>query len=442
MDMRKKLTLLLVLSIILLAASASKSTTHLVKAEPRTWIVDDDGPADFHTINEAVNASEDGDTIFVKAGLYRENLRIDKSVTLTAENHNAVIKSVTEDVGSTVRLIAAKATITGFTIEGGSAGIFLFGKKDIPVETVAKRNIVRNCRDYGIYVYWSNGSLVTENVAENDTKGVYIYWSRADITRNIIENNSYGIYSVGLRSSTIYENIIQNNSYGMLINFSAGNRVFHNNFFNNSNSAYVDGDVQNFFDNDYPSSGNYWSDQNVTDFFSGPDQNKTGSDGIIDQHYIIYRNHQDRYPLAAPIRVFEAATYENVTYYVDVISNSTISDFFFKPNEALIQFNATGKNATTGFCRVIIPIALLWVEDKWIVLVNEKEANHTTDADESCTYLYFKYDHSTELIRIMGTNAVPEIQSTVVAVLLVAMALLLVVARKRRLRSSNTFNNP
>jgi parallel beta-helix repeat protein len=437
MDMRKKLTLLLVLSIILVAAFASKSTTHLVRAEPRTWIVDDDGPADFHTIGEAANASEDGDTIFVKAGLYRENLHIDKSVMLTAENYSAVIRSVIEGVGSTVRVTAAKATITGFTIEGGSAGIFLFGKKDIPVETVAKRNIVRNCKDYGIYVYWSNGSLVTENVAENDTKGVYIYWSRADIARNIIENNSYGIYSVGLRSSTIYENMIQNNSYGMLINFSAGNMVFHNNFFNNSVSAYVDGNVQNFFGNDYPSSGNYWSDQNVTDFFSGPDQNETGSDGIIDQHYIIYTNHEDRYPLAAPIRVFEAATYENVTYYVDVISNSTISDFFFEPTEALIQFNATGKNATTGFCRVIIPKALIWVEDGWRVLVNEEEASSMPDADESCTYLYFKYDDSTELIRIMGTNAVAEFGLMAVAVLLAAMALLLVVARKRRLRSSN-----
>jgi hypothetical protein len=41
----------------------------------------------------------------------------------------------------------------------------------------------------------------------------------------------------------------------------------------------------------------------------------------------------------------------------------------------------------------------------------------------------------------MGTNAIPEFKIAAVAVLLAAMALLLVVARKRRLRSSNTFNN-
>jgi parallel beta-helix repeat protein len=430
--MRKKYALLLTLLIVLLAGFVLKPPTHLVKAQPKTWIVDDDEPADFHTISEAINASQDGDTIFVKAGLYLENLYVDKMVTLTAENYSAVIRSVTEDVGSTVRLIATKAVITGFTIEGGSAGIFLNGRKDFPVETVAKGNIVANCRDYGIYVYWSNGSLVTENIIKNNTKGLYIYWSEADIARNVIENNSYGIYSVGLRPSTIRENTIQNNSYGMLINFSAENKVFHNNFVNNTYNAYVDGDVQNLFDNAYPSSGNYWNDYNGTDAFSGLNQNETGSDGIGDQPYIIYENHQDRYPLTASIKIFEAGTFENVTHYVDVISNSTISAFFFKPNETLIQFNATERNETTGFCRVIIPKALLWVEDGWRVFTNEEEASHTTIADGSCTYLYFKYNHSTKTIRIMGTNAVPEFRLTAVTALFVAITLLLIVAYKRR----------
>lgn len=32
------------------------------KSEPRTWTVDDDGPADFHTTQEAINAANPPDT--------------------------------------------------------------------------------------------------------------------------------------------------------------------------------------------------------------------------------------------------------------------------------------------------------------------------------------------------------------------------------------------
>ena len=33
----------------------------LARAEPRIWVVDDDGPADFNAIQEVVNAASDGD---------------------------------------------------------------------------------------------------------------------------------------------------------------------------------------------------------------------------------------------------------------------------------------------------------------------------------------------------------------------------------------------
>lgn len=38
------------------------------KAEPRTWYVDDDGGADSTKIQEAVDAANLGDTVFVYSG--------------------------------------------------------------------------------------------------------------------------------------------------------------------------------------------------------------------------------------------------------------------------------------------------------------------------------------------------------------------------------------
>jgi len=59
-------------------------------------------------------------------------------------------------------------------------------------------------------------------------------------------------------------------------------------------------DSRNIWDNGYPSGGNYWSNYNGTDLYSGPCQNVTGSDGIGDTPYVIDANNQDNYPLMKP----------------------------------------------------------------------------------------------------------------------------------------------
>jgi hypothetical protein len=56
----------------------------------------------------------------------------------------------------------------------------------------------------------------------------------------------------------------------------------------------------NVWDDGYPSGGNYWSDYDATDFYSGPYQNETGRDGIGDTAYVIDENNQDNYPLVKP----------------------------------------------------------------------------------------------------------------------------------------------
>jgi len=71
----------------------------------------------------------------------------------------------------------------------------------------------------------------------------------------------------------------------------------------------------NIWDDGYPSGGNYWSDYNGTDLFSGPYQNITGSDGIGDTPYVIDENNRDRYPLMKPWTPSINAT-------VDIIPNT------------------------------------------------------------------------------------------------------------------------
>ena len=56
----------------------------------------------------------------------------------------------------------------------------------------------------------------------------------------------------------------------------------------------------NFWDDGYPSGGNYWSDHVTVDDYSGVYQNELGSDGIVDEPYIVDAENRDNYPLVGP----------------------------------------------------------------------------------------------------------------------------------------------
>jgi parallel beta-helix repeat protein len=114
---------------------------------------------------------------------------------------------------------------------------------------------------------------------------------------NITANNNYGIW---LRSSSnnsiVKNNIMANRQYGLVFDASSNNTVYHNRFVDNAAQVLSVGSV-NVWDDGYPSGGNWWSNYNGTDVYSGAFQNITGSDGIGDKPYVIDENNQDRYPL-------------------------------------------------------------------------------------------------------------------------------------------------
>jgi pectin methylesterase-like acyl-CoA thioesterase len=70
--------------LILLLISTLTLAFHIqpVKAEPTTIVVPDDYP----TIQEAINAATPGDTIFVRAETYYENVVVNKTVSLIGED--------------------------------------------------------------------------------------------------------------------------------------------------------------------------------------------------------------------------------------------------------------------------------------------------------------------------------------------------------------------
>lgn len=409
----KKLVSGLVLTLLLINISALTFNVQQARSEPATWIVDDDGQADFHTIQEAINASKNGDTILVMPGAYCENLYVDKSVRLLAKNQSATIISKTKDVGSTVRIIARNASIIGFTIKGGAAGIFLHGKKDQPVKTIVKHNRVVDCT-YGIYVYWSNGSIIADNIVENNTKGIFVYWSSARILKNTVKNNKYGIYLDGSRISTVENNLIEDNKYGVFIDYLSCNRIYRNNFIDNDCNAYVNEETESIWNSSFPFIGNYWSNYNGTD---------ADQDGIGDEPYIINKNNVDNYPLMGMFSRFNAS----FGYFIDVISNSTINDFRYYEHNSTIVIHASSITADQayGFCRLTIPHGLM--PPPYNITVNGNLVKYkTVFENETLSVVYFSY----KCPRLkMGIP--PEFLLAFLSLILISIVLVILVVKKK-----------
>ena len=93
--MNKKIICLIIVAMFLLTGlSISVSARNLgtICSLGDTIYVDDDGGADYINISDAVEAAENGDTIFVYNGVYYENeLIIEKSITLEGENKDNTI---------------------------------------------------------------------------------------------------------------------------------------------------------------------------------------------------------------------------------------------------------------------------------------------------------------------------------------------------------------
>jgi hypothetical protein len=129
---------------------------------------------------------------------------------------------------------------------------------------------------------------------------------------------------------------------------------------------------------------------------------------------------------------FEAYTWNSITYYVNITSNSTVTDFRFNPNVGpFIEFNVTG-TAGKGACQVAIPQSLLWVDyEEWEVLVGGEFVDYTVIQDGGTTYLCFVYGHSTKTVQIIGTHVLPEFPSVITLLLFVASMMLVLVLTKK-----------
>ena len=151
-------------------------------------------------------------------------------------------------------------------------------------------------------IHHSSNINLRDNTFTDSWRGVSIHsTSYVDISGNTVSGMvTNGVYLGYSQNIWITENEFTGNGIGLVLEESIATDVYHNNFFNNSDQAQDIGDDGNSWDDGYPSGGNYWSDYQGVDEYSGENQTDPGSDGIGDTPYAIEATGLDRYPLMYP----------------------------------------------------------------------------------------------------------------------------------------------
>ena len=254
-------------------------------------------PDNYATVQEAVNASNNGDTIIVRDGTYTENIKVDKSLTIRSENGSAFTTIIAANSKHHVfEVMVDYVNINGFSVRGAKAdgfpayaagiylsvwvdycnisdnnashngdGIWLHGSSSniianntvnsnshngIFVYSISDNNILINNimnlnYESGIDIWGSNNNMIINNTASSNDKGISLFDSSNNIILgNNASNNNYGSYNYGIyllksRNNSLINNIMSNNDYGTYLLKSKNNNLTNNIISNNDYGIYM-----------------------------------------------------------------------------------------------------------------------------------------------------------------------------------------------------------
>jgi parallel beta-helix repeat protein len=231
-------------------------------------------PTDFPTIQDAINAAKDGDTVFVYSGTYNEDVVVNKTINLIGENMEFTIISGSGGP-ETVHVNANWVNITGFTITNFNSVVHglvsssdyntILGNKfsntrvGVRLSYSSGNNIINNIMsvsETGIYLSYSSGNNIMDNLMSDN--GIYIegdqleHWNTHDIDLSNTVNgkpiyywknrtngtiSSGGIDDAGqvilanCTNVTVEAHVITDVTVGISLGFSSNNNIINNNIY-------------------------------------------------------------------------------------------------------------------------------------------------------------------------------------------------------------------
>jgi serine protease AprX len=428
-------------------------------ASPKTIYVDDDFEDDpinhrWNTIQEGINDANSGDTVYVYAGTYYENVNIKKSLTLQGEDKDTTI--IDGDGSRAAQVSASNCVISGFTVKGatglGSAGINIWPWKsnniivgnnissnydgidigdDSNNNTIKDNNISSN-EYFGIWIRGSSNTIIGNNVSSNNAEGIKIWdSSNNNISDNIISNNRGGI-SFSFSSSSniidsnnissnnnkgieiwscsnnsITDNIISNNRDGISIMFeSIDNTISGNNISSNDNGIYISGvdpsiPNGNIIGNNtlsnngvgillHPSTNSTITDNNISDNNDGMKIYYTSNNQITNNTILSSR----RYGIH--VLGDEKSHFDNLIDTTNTVNGKPVYYYFDEPNKVIEGLDTT--HLTLAYCSNFKVINSNISNGDGVYLYSSSNnifnGNVMSSNNEDGIYLHYSHDNS------------------------------------------------
>jgi parallel beta-helix repeat protein len=443
----------------------------------------------YSTIQEAINAAENGTTLLVADGVYHESVVLNKTLTLVGidrdrtvidnagingdpKNSSYQLFLMPQSTSTAIDVSADNSVINGLTIRNSTIGIIL---DHCNGSVVSGNNLTMNV--HGVILDHSNESLIGDNrLPSNYLDGIEITGScNNTISNNVVSSTwavdldgraGYGIHLSSSSGNTVTGNIMTGSGfYDIFFEEGSNNNSLSKNtigpmYFQDSTFREDSSGNNTIFENNFMSDpapytpyfpyalpansfwsfegkGNYWPDYSGLDDGTG---GRVAGDGVGDTD--LPWHGVENYPLISPVNPFPIL-WDNEVFPVLLFTNSTVyadggRAFGFSQAYRAFTSNAFGPANTTGYFNLTVPKALLsgpWQIYLDGIVVTSSRAKISENQDYTTIFVSYtnngQYGH---YINIIGTQVVPEYPSTpahLLVMLLLAMPLIFLVRKKR-----------